>query len=198
MAARFRRGATAYDKQGRAYVVEDVEDGMVYCSGENGVETEFPEAALATEAEWQARHTRTSDATRAPLGERLYERIKASRLYLAPTGKLDPAASQEVLAKVERLLPGILDFAALIVAERALDADGDSGQSDLSLAKCREIFDAAKPETRASLIAGLFGSKPDVFVGAGRLGDNLMRALLDKFLESYGPEFDQFRAARRK
>jgi hypothetical protein len=197
MAARFRRGSTAYDKQGRAYVVEVVEDGMVYCSAENGVETEFPEAALATEAEWQARHTRTSDAKRAPLGERLYERVKASRVYLAPTGRLDPVASQEVLAKVERLLPGILDFTAIVVAERALDADGDSGQSDLSAAKCRAIFDAAKPETRASLVAGLFGSKPDVFIGAGKLGDNLMRALVGKFRDAYGAEFDQFRARRK-
>jgi hypothetical protein len=198
MATRFRRGATAYDKHGRAYVVEDVEGGMVYCSAENGVETEFPEAALVTEAEWQTRHTHTPDAKRAPIGERLYERVKSSRVYMAPTGKLDPAASQQVLAKVERLLPGILNFAALITAERALDADGDAGQSDLSLVKCREVFDAAKPETQASLVAGLFGSPPEVFVGLGRLGDNLMRAMVDKFLDTYGPEFDRFRAARRK
>jgi hypothetical protein len=196
MASKFRRGSTAYDKHGRDYVVEDVDAGIVYCSGENGVETEFPESALVTEAEWQARHTR-ADTKSAPLGERLYDRVKASRVYLAPTGKLDPAASQQVLSKVERLLPGILDFAAIVMAERALDADGDSGQSGLSPAKCREIFDAAKPETRASLVAGLFGSPPEVFVGAGRLGDNLMRALLDKFLETYGPEFDQFKRAKR-
>src|SRR6185437_14681680 len=57
---------------------------------------------------------------------------QASRFYLTPTGKLDPNGALEVLAKVERLMPGILDFAAVITAERALDADGDAGQSDLS------------------------------------------------------------------
>jgi hypothetical protein len=198
MASKFRRGAMAYDKHGRAYVVEDVESGTVYCAAENGVETEFPEAALVTEAEWQARHTRTTDDKQRPIGDRLYERVKSSRVYMAPTAKLDPTASLEVLAKVERLLPGIRNFAALVVAERALDADGDAGQSDLSLVKCREVFDAAKPEIQASLVAGLFGSPPEVFIGAGRLGDNLMRALIAKFLETYGPEFTAFRGGRRR
>jgi hypothetical protein len=197
MASKFRRGSVAYDKQGRSYVVEDVEDGIVYCSAENGVETEFPEASLVTEAEWKSRHTRPSEDKRAPIGDRLYERVKASRVYMAPGGKLDPAAAQQVLAKVERLLPGILNFTAIVVAERALDADGDSGQSNLSLVKCREVFDAAKPEIQASLVAGLFGTPPEVFIGAGRLGDNLMRALADKFLETYGPEFAAFSRGRR-
>lgn len=197
MASKFRRGAIAYDKQGRSYVVETVEDGMVYCSTESGAETEFPEASLATEAEWKTRHTRP-DTKRGPAGERLYERVKASRQYLAATGKLDPVGAQEVLAKVERLLPGILDFASVIVAERALDADGDAGQSDLSTVKCREIFDAAKPETRAMLLAGFFNTRPDVFVGAAKLGDNLWRAMIDKFVDAYGAEFDQFKGVRRK
>ncbi len=197
MAAKFRRGAIAYDKQGRSYVVENVEEGIVYCSTESGAETEFPEAALATEAEWKTRHTR-SDQKHGPVGERLYERVKASRLYLAPTGRLDAAASQEVLAKVERLLPGMLDFAAVITAERALDADGDAGQSELSTAKCREIFDAARPETRAMLMAGFFNTRPEVFVGAAKLGDNLWRAMLAKFTDTYGPEFDQFKRVKRR
>ncbi|HEY7991693.1 MAG TPA: hypothetical protein VID77_09900 [Stellaceae bacterium] len=197
MTSKFRRGGVAYDKQGRSYVVEDVEDGVVYCSAENGVETEFPEAQLVTETEWRSRHVK-SEARQGALGERLYERIKASRFYLTPTGKLDPNGALEVLAKVERLMPGILDFAAVITAERALDADGDAGQSDLSTAKCREIFDAARPETRAFLMAGLFATRPDVFVGAAKLGDNLWRAMLEKFTETYGPEFDQFRRAKRK
>src|SRR5665213_3408238 len=197
MASKFRRGGTVYDKHGRAYVVEDVEGGIVYCSTESDVETEFPEASLVTEAEWNARHTRTANDQRGPLGDRVYERVKASRVYMMPTAKLDPAASREVLAKVERLLPGILNFTALVTAERALDAEGDGGLSDLSLVKCREVFDAAKPEIRASLVAGLFGSSPEVFVGLGRLGDNLMRAMLEKFLDAYGTEFNQFRAGRR-
>lgn len=197
MASKFRRGAIAYDKQGRSYVVEDVEDGIVYCSAENGVETEFPETALATESEWQTRHTRR-ESKRRPVDDRVYDRIRASRVYLAPTGKLDAGAAEQALAKVERLLPRFLDFAAVIAAERALDADGDSGLADLSTVKCREIFDAAKPETRASLVAGLIGSPPHVFVGAARIGDNVMRAMLNKFLEAYGIEFEQFKGAPRK
>jgi hypothetical protein len=198
MAAKLRRGATVYDKQGRAYTVEDFEDGMVYVTAENGVETEFPEAALVSEAAWQTRHTR-SDPTQAALsGDRLYDRVRASRLYLVATARLDPAASQEVVAKVERLLPGILDFAAIITAERALDADGDASQADLSTEKCRVIFDAARPETRATLIAGFFNTKPDIFVGAAKLGDNLWRAMLEKFTEAYGAEFDQFKRAKRR
>jgi len=197
MASRFPRGAIAYDKQGRSYVVEEVEDGIVYCSAENGVETEFPETALVTETEWQARHTRR-DTKRRPVDDRVYDRVRASRVYQAPTGKLDAAAAQQALAKVERLLPGFLDFAAVIAAERALDADGDSGLADLSPVKCREIFDAAKPETRASLVAGLIGSPAHVFVGAARIGDNVMRAMLNKFLDSYRVEFDQFKGAPRK
>jgi hypothetical protein len=197
MASKFRRGAVAHDKQGRCYVVEEVEDGIVYCSAENGVETEFPETALVTEAEWQTRHTRR-ESKRRPVDDRVYDRVRASRVYLAPTGKLDAAAAQQALAKVERLLPGFLDFAAVIAAERALDADGDSGLADLSPVKCREIFDAAKPETRASLVAGLIGSPSHVFVGAARIGDNVMRAMLNKFLEDYGAEFEQFKGAPRK
>jgi hypothetical protein len=198
MAAKFRRGATVYDKQGRAFTVEDIEDGTVYCTAENGVETEFPEASLVSEAEWQTRHTRSDPKQPALSGDRLYDRVRASRLYLVATARLDPAASQEVLTKVERLLPGILDFAALLTAERALDAEGDSGQSNLSAAKCRAIFDTAKPETRATLVAGLFNTKPDVFVGAAKLGDNLWRAMLEKFTEAYGGEFDQFKGAKRR
>jgi hypothetical protein len=190
MATRFRRGATAYDKQGRAYVVEDVEDGIVYCTTESGGETEFPEAALTSEAEWRARSDRKSG--------QLYDRLRLSRVYMAPTGKLDRAASERVLAKVERLLPGILDFAAVTVARRIMTETGDYDLLDsLSVAKCREVFEQAKPETRASLLANILGSPPEVLVGAGRLGDNLMRAMLDKFLAANAGEFEGFGAKGR-
>ena len=48
MAAKFRPGATAYAANGRAYVVDDVADGIAYCSLPSGAESEFPEAALLT------------------------------------------------------------------------------------------------------------------------------------------------------
>ncbi len=185
MASRFRRGANAYDKQGRAYVVEDIEDGIVYCSSDSGMETEFPEAALTTEEE--------RDARSAGKRDRLYDRLKQSRVYQAQTGKLDRAASEQVLAKIERLLPGILDFAAFAAARRIMSEGGDRDLiATLSVAKCREVFEAAKPEIRATLLAGAMGSPPEVLVGAGRLGDNLMRAMLDKFLAANEAEFDGF------
>jgi hypothetical protein len=214
MASRFRRGGTVYDKHGRSYVVEDVEDGIVYCSADNGVETEFPEAALTTETERtkppEARPAAVSAARPATGGDpraelrgddrraRLYDRLKASRAYLTPTAKLDAAASQQVMVKIERLLPGMLDFTAFMVAKRFLAENGDSDLAiSLSVAKCREVFETAKPEVRTSLLADLVGSPPDVLVGAGRLGDNLMRAMLDKFLDVYGTEFSAFRATRK-
>jgi hypothetical protein len=43
----------------------------------------------------------------------------------------------------------------------------------------------------------MVGSPAEVFVGAGRLGDNLMRALLDKFLTAYGDEFAIFGRRRQ-
>jgi hypothetical protein len=190
MANRFRRGANAYDKQGRVYVVEDIEDGIVYCTSSNGMETEFPETALTNEEEWNAR----SEGKRG----RLYDRLKLSRIYLAPTAKLDRSASEQALAKIERLLPGILDFAAVAVAKRIMAETGDSDLvATLSIAKCREVFDAAPPEIRAGLLAGAMGNPPEVLVGAGRLGDNLMRAMLDKFLAANGTEFTGFGGRKR-
>jgi hypothetical protein len=190
MTIRFRRGDAAYDKQGRSYTVQDIEDGIVYCFSDNGMETEFPEAALTTEAE---RNTR-SDGKKS----RLYDRLKSSRAYLTPIGKLDRAGSEQVLAKIERLLPGILDFAAFATAAQFLDEAGDGDLvATLSIAECRKVFEAAKPEIRASLLAGLLGSPPEVLVGAGRLGDNLMRAMLDKFMDAHGGEFDNFAGRKR-
>jgi hypothetical protein len=190
MAARFHRGATAYAKDGRSYVVDDVDDGIVYCSSSAGAEMEFPEAALMTEAEWAAR----SDGRR----DLLYMRLKQARAYGMPTGRLDRVASEQVLAKVERLSPGILDFTAFTVATRIMQEAGDRDLiPGLSIPKCREVFDAAKPEVRASLLAGVLGTQPDALVGAGRLGDNLMRAILDKGLAASAVDYENFRDRRR-
>src|SRR5690348_12476370 len=72
MSPRFRRGGTVYAKDGRSYVVEAVEDGMVYCTQSNGAETEFPESALLNETEWAARSDGRRDVS--------YSRLKQSRI----------------------------------------------------------------------------------------------------------------------
>ncbi len=191
MASKFRRGATAYTSNGRSYVVDEVEDGVVYCSSENGAETEFSEASLLTEAEWEARSG----------GKRglIYSQLRQSPLYGAVPPKVDRAGAEVVLAKIERLMPGILDFAAFTVASQIL-ADAGEGrlEAELSIAKCREIFDAAKPEVRAGLLASILGMQPDVLVGAGALGDNLMRALLAKGMGDRAAAFENFGDRRRR
>lgn len=185
MASRFRRGMRAYAKDGRSYTVETVEDGMVYCAAPGGAETEFPEAALMTEAEWAAR----SDGRR----DGLYGRLKQARAYAAPAARLDRAGCEQLLARIERLSPGILDFAAFTTATRILE---DTGEHDLvaglSIPKCRDVFDAASPEARATLLAGLLGAQPDALVDAARLGENLLRAFLDKGLASQAEEYENF------
>src|SRR5437667_6651645 len=108
--AKFRPGATAYAETGLAYVVDDVADGIVYCSLRNGAESEFPEAALLTEVEWEARSEKQRGL--------VHDRLKQSRAYTEMRAKLDPVACQHLLAKSERLSPGLLDFAAFTVAAR--------------------------------------------------------------------------------
>lgn len=55
MTEKFPVGSTAYTKEGRAYTVEEVGGGIVYCSLPNGTETDFPEEALLNEQEWLGR-----------------------------------------------------------------------------------------------------------------------------------------------
>ena len=50
MTDRFPPGAVAYAKDGRRYVVDEVADGLAYCTAPGGAETEFPETQLMTEA----------------------------------------------------------------------------------------------------------------------------------------------------
>lgn len=191
MAGRFRRGGVAYAKDGRRYTVDDIDGGVVYCSSSGGAEAEFPEGALLNEAEWAAR----SDGRR----DLAYTRLKQARAYTQPLATLDRKASEETLAKVERLEPGLLDFAAFTVATRALtETGGEDLLAGLSIAKCREVFDAARPDIRAGLVATMLDAPPQGFVGAGRLGDNLMRAMLKKGLERHEAAFDAFRDRRRR
>jgi hypothetical protein len=186
MASKFRRGDTAYAKKtGHAYVVEDIADGVVYCTSENGAETEFPESALSTEAEIAAR----------PDGKRgmLYARLKQAMAANTPGAKLDRNAAAQLLAKIERLSAGILDFAAFSVAERILIESGDQTLVEsLSIPKCREAFEAAPPETRAGLLARILDTPPEMLINAGRLGDNLMRAMIQKGLAANAEAFESF------
>jgi hypothetical protein len=190
MASKFHRGAVAYTQKGQRYIVDDVEEGVVYCSTESGAETEFSEPSLLTETEWTAR----LDSKKGLI----YARLKQGRLYTMPPAKVDRAAAEQMLAKIERLKPGMLDFTAFTIAARTLAETGDADQAaELSIAKCRAIFDAAKPEIRASLLAAIIDAPPTALVGAGRLGDNLMRAMLDKGMAEHAAAFEEFGDRRR-
>jgi hypothetical protein len=185
MPSKFWRGSLAYTENGRRYTVDAVEDGTVYCTTDSGAETEFSEAAMLTEAEWTARAARHNG--------QVYDRLKQSRLYAGPSAKIERAAATALLAKIERLTPGILDFAAFTTAAHIL---ADSGESELaarlSIAKCRAVFETASAETRASLLASILNTPADVLVNAARLGDNLMRALVEKGMATNATEFEEF------
>jgi hypothetical protein len=186
MARKFPRGAIAYTQNGRRYTVEEVEGGTAYCIGDNGAETEFAEAALFTEAEWAARSEKRAG--------NVYDRIKRARLYQGTGAKLDRAAAATLLARIEKLTPGILDFAAVTIAGRILAEAGEAQLADgLSISKCRAVFEAAAPEIRASLLAALLATPPDMLLNAARLGDNLMRALIDKGMAAQAESFEEFR-----
>jgi hypothetical protein len=191
MPPRFRPGAAAYAKDGRRYTVEEVEGGIVYCASESGAEAEFPEAQLMTATEWAGRS--------GGRPEMLYGQIKQARDYAPYRGPLARAEAEALLAKAERLHPGLLDFAAFTVARRAVEAGGNADfVAELSIKKCRAIFEAAAPPIRASILAGLLGAPADRLASAARLGDNLLRAMIDKGLAEGGGGFDEFHARRRQ
>ncbi|TAL00643.1 MAG: hypothetical protein EPO08_12975 [Rhodospirillaceae bacterium] len=183
MTSRFSHGAKAYTKDGRAYTVEMVEDGMVYCSLPNGTETEFPEASLLNQEEWTARSDGRRDVS--------YSRIRQA--YPMPAVKLDRAAAAGLLAQAERLVPGLLDFVAFTTATRIM-AENKSHDllSGLSIVKCRQIFDEATPEVRVTLLATLLGVRPDMLIKAAGLGENMARAMLDKGLSAHAAAFESF------
>lgn len=185
MSPRFRPGSVAYAKDGRAYTVEVVDGGTVYCTASNGVETEFPHANLLTEAEWAARANGRRDIS--------YARLKQAKAYASSPDRIDPAAAQMMLAKTERLQPSLLDFTAFTAARQILlDNKDDDLVAGLSIIKSRQIFDDAKPEIRARLVAGLLGVKADVLANAAKIGDNVMRALIEKGLAAHAAAFDDF------
>jgi hypothetical protein len=191
MTQRFKRGALAYSKDGKTYTVDEVDGGIVYCWTDSGAETEFPEADLLNETEWAARSSGRRDVS--------YARLKQAGAYTSAAAKIDRAKAEALLAKIGRLSSSLLDFAAYRVATRALDDNGDQDLiTGLSIVKSREIFDAAPAETRATLLAGLLGAQPHILIDAARLGDNLMRALIEKGLAAHAEEFEAFRDRPRK
>jgi len=185
MPSRFKAGSIAYAKDGKSYVVEVVDGGTIYCTADNGVETDFPDAALLTESEWAQRADGRRDVS--------YTRIKQARAYGAAGEPLDRAAAEQLLVKAERLRPSLLDFIAFLVAQRILVENKDEDLlPGLSIVKCRAVFDEAKPEVRARLLANILGIPPATLISAVRLGDNLMRAMLDKGLLAHEAAFEEF------
>ena len=100
-----------------------------------------------------------------------------------------PASAKRLLAEAGRLLRGTLDYATFAAAELG---------AELSIVKCRAIFDAAPPESRAVLLAGMVGSPPHVLVGAADLGDNLLRAMLAKAGSAGSVSLEDFGSRRRR
>jgi hypothetical protein len=142
---------------------------------------------LVTEAEWSARSGNRRDV--------IYSKVKQARAYAPYKGTLERAASEHLLNRAEQLFPGLLDFAAFSVASRALDESGDRTLiPELSIVKCRELFQSATPQSRATMLAGMLGAVPEKIVGGARLGDNLTRALIEKGLDAAA--FEAFGARR--
>ncbi len=187
MRTRFPRGSTVYAKDGRSYIVEDVDGGIVYCTTSTGAETEFPESKLMSEAEWAAK-------TKVGLQREVsYVRLMQSRHFLPAGEKLDAAAADRLLVRAERLSPGILDFAAFTVAKRVLaEQKQEAAVEQLAIRKCRELFDAAPPVVRARLLADLLGARVDALVSAGGLGENLLKAMVAKGLEPWQADYEAF------
>ncbi len=181
--SRFAPGTKAYGKDGRAYTVDEVTGGVVYCRSENGVETEFPEASLATPAEWAAQADGRRDLA--------YSRIKQSKAFTAAPGKIDRAGAERLLAQADRLAMGLLDFAAFTSATHVL-TEQKAPVDNLSIVKCRQIFDQASPEVRAGLLANVLGVSPDTLIGAAKLGDNMAKAMIDKGLALRADAFEDF------
>ena len=181
---RFKPGARVYTQDGRSYVVEEAVRNTVYCTASNGAEAEFPEGTLLTEDEWAARGDGRRDLSTT--------RLKQSRMYMT-AAKIDRAASEKFLTKADRLRAGLLDFVAFTVAERVLADNKDHDFiAGLSIVTARRIFDQATPEVRATLLAGVLSANPETIVNAAALGDNLMRAMLEKGMTEHEEAFEAF------
>ncbi len=188
MASRFKSGDIAYSKNGIRYTVDEVADGLVYCTTADGDEAEYGETQVMTAAEWAER----ADSRTATL----YTKLKQARAF-APVKGIDGAEAGRFLQKAENLFPGILDFAAFTTASRVLTEAGNADLiAQLSIIKCRALFDEAEAATRASLLAGIVKSPADKLLSASRMGDNMARAMIEKGLDA--DAFDAFGMRRRQ
>lgn len=182
---KFSAGDKAYGRDGRTYTVETSDGGTVYCTSANGAETEFPEAVLMTAREWAARSDGRRDTS--------YLRLKQSRTYATTSVRIEPALATSLLTKVNHIKPGLLDFVAFKVAERILAEHGDDDlAATLSIIKAREVFDAAAPDVRATLVANLLGADPSKMAAAAPLGNQLMAAMIERGLAPMSDEFEDF------
>jgi hypothetical protein len=191
MIQRFKPGDTVIAKDGKSYIVEVIDGDIVYCAAPGGGEMEFPQSGLFTAAEWASRADGRRDA--------VYAKLRQSRVYTAMALKLDGHAASQLLSKADRLTAGLLDYVAYTTAVRILtdSKDGDL-VAGLSIIKAREIFDSAKPEIRASLLAEVLFTDAPVLINAAGLGDNLLRALIDKGIAAHGESFEDFCDRPRK
>ena len=191
MAERFRVGSTAYTKDGRAYTVEEVDDGMVYCSLPNGTETDFPEESLINETEWASRSHGQEDV--------IYSRIKQSKAYSSSAAGLNGSAAAKILQRADGLSPGILDYTAYTVASSALkeSVHGDYIEH-LSIVKCRAAFDEQPPEARLSALAYILGADAKILAKVADHGDNLISAMLTQGITPQIKAFEDFCDRPRK
>jgi hypothetical protein len=195
MAHRFSAGDTVYGKDGRSYTVEAIDGNTVYCTSSNGTETEFPLDMLLTQATWTQSEPRANHAKR----EISYPRLRQSRHYLTGTHKIASAAAEQLLARTNNLFPSLLDFAAFTMASRILAEHKEEDLIDqLSIVKSRAVFDDAPAPVRARVLAEFLEAQPDALASAAGLGDNLLRAMIDKGLAPHESAFDEFQDRPRK
>ncbi len=185
MTERFLPGSTAYTKDGRAYTVDEAEDGVVYCTLPNGAETDFPESALFNEKEWASRSGSQDDV--------LYGRIKRNPTYAAPSASLDRTAAKKIIARSDQLAPGVIDFVAYEIASRSVEASGHSDQREgLSIVKSRAVFDSHPAEIQVSALARVLGAEPSVLISVADLGENILKAIIDKGVALHHDAFEDF------
>ncbi|MGE4065023.1 MAG: hypothetical protein AB7E79_16785 [Rhodospirillaceae bacterium] len=195
MGHRFSPGDTVYAKDGRSYIVEAVDGRTVYCTAPNGVETEFPEDRLFAATEWSARDAQTGRGKR----EISYQRLRQSRRYLPGPVKIEPTAAERMLARVNVLFPSLIDFVAFTTAALILDEHKEGELIDqLSIIKSRAVFDDTPPAVRACVLAEFVRTQPEALVGAAGLGDNLLRAIIEKGLAVHAQAYDEFQDRPRK
>ncbi len=192
---RFSPGDTVYGKDGRAYTVEAIDGNTVYCTSSSGAETEFPLDMLFTRSAW----TQSDTSARPSHREISYPRLAQSRHYIAGSTKIAPGAAEHLLARINALFPSLTDYAAFTVAARFLAEHKDDELIDqLSIVKSRAVFDGAPVGVRARLLAELLEAQPEALASAAGLGDNLLRAMIDKGLAAHEAAYDEFQDRPRK